>query len=331
MIKIVLVFLCSYSVAFAYIPTVESLLRHSSNSEINSNGVALTFMVKKIEAGTKNSGNGDASLLADSKAEDFYKLFFTKINNDVMKVSQTRYANNSFSEGSLQEKIYYPNFSPYTIKGDSESSEKGVFQGVLRSIIFNDGTFLVNYLKSMGISVKLNNEIINREKVEYLAAYKQYLIAINKDRTIKKTETNPLRPEDPAAREKAERIMAEPMYVDQKQVKLSREDGNMAWLISANNFEAVVSYQEREIQKVKFKSQFGEFEILCKNYWLANGTHSVPRTMLIKDFKGETFQIEITNLRHYSEKEDDLIRRLKKWDALLKGKESLDPKPPFLL
>ena len=65
----------------------------------------------------------------------------------------------------------------------------------------------------MGVPVKLNNEIINREKVEYLAAYKQYLVAINKDRTSRKTETNPLRPEDATAREKAESVMNEPMYV----------------------------------------------------------------------------------------------------------------------
>jgi hypothetical protein len=43
------------------------------------------------------------------------------------------------------------------------------------------------------------------------------------------------------------------------------------------------------------------------------------------------YQIEILNLRQFIEKESDLISRLKKWDSLLKGKESHAPKPPFLL
>lgn len=330
MIKLIFVLICLSSSAFAYVPTVESLFRHGSNPDVTANGVSLTFTVKKIEAVAKEAPKNEETLLNESKAEDFYKLFFTK-NHDVMKVAQTRYDNNTFSEASLLEKHYYPNFSPYTIKGSSEESEKGIFQGMLRSMLFNDGVFLVNYLKSLGVPVKLNGEIINRQKVEYLASYKQYLITINKDRTARKTATNPLKPDDAAQRERVDRVMNEPMYVDQKQVKLSRENGEMAWLVTAGPFEAVISYKMREIRKIKYKSQLGEFEINCKDYWLANGTHAMPRFILVKDYKGETFQVEITNLRHYLEKEVDLVNRLKKWDSLLKGKESNDPKPPFLL
>jgi hypothetical protein len=57
----------------------------------------------------------------------------------------------------------------------------------------------------------------------------------------------------------------------------------------------------------------------------------LPRYILVKDFKGESFQIELTNLRHYPEKEDDLAKRLKKWDLILKGKDSTEARPEFLL
>lgn len=331
MIKLILATLFLSSSVFAYVPTVESLFRHGSNPDVTANGVAITFVVKKIEAVAKEAPKGEESLLHESKAEDFYKMFFTKMGTEAMKVAQTRYANNTFNEASLMEKHYYPNFTAFTIKGTPEESEKGIFQGMLRSMVFNDGSFLVNYLKTLGVPVKLNSEIINRQKVEYLASYKQYLLAVNKDRTARKTEANPLKPENSSEREKVDRVMNESMYVDQKQVKLSRENAEMAWLITAGPFEAVVSDKMREIQKIKYKSQMGEFEIICKDYWLANGTHALPRYILVKDYKGETFQIEITNLRHYLEKEVDLVNRLKKWDSLLKGKESNDPKPPFLL
>ena len=317
--------------SFAYIPTVESLFRHGSNPDVTANGVSITFMVKRVEASDKNSENSDVSLLAENKKEDFYKLFFTRVNNDLMKVAQTRYANNTFSEASLMEKIYYPSFTNFTIKATPEESEKGLFHAMLRSMIFNDGEFLVSYLNALGAPVKLNNEILNRSKIELLASYKQYLVALNKDRTARKTEVNPLKPEDPTAREREEVIMAEPMYVDMNQVKLSRENDQMAWLITAGPFEAVVSYKNRDIQKIKFKSQNGELEMICKDHWLANGTHSLPRFIMIKDFKGENYHVEILNLRHYLEKEIDIINRLKKWDSLLKGKESLDPKPAFVL
>lgn len=317
--------------AWAYIPTVESLFRHGPNPDVNANGVAVTLVVKKIEPSGNAQNAGESSLLTEVKAEDFYKIFFTRINSETMRVAQSRYDNASFNEASLIGKIYIPNFTAYTIKPSVEESEKAIFHAMLRSLVFNDGAFLVNYLKSMNVPVKLNNEIINREKVEYLAAYKQYLVAISKDRNLRKTEKNPLKPDDATAREKIDLVMNSPMYVDQGQVRLSREDGDISWLITAEPFEAVVSYKEREIRKIKFKSQLGEYEIICKDYWLANGTHSMPRFMIVKDYKGESFQVEVLNLRQYLEKETDLINRLKKWDTLLKGKESHVPRPAFLL
>ncbi|MBA2404239.1 MAG: hypothetical protein H0V66_05670 [Bdellovibrionales bacterium] len=329
--KFLLTLIFVSSNAFAYIPSVESLFRHGSNPDITANGVSLTLVVKRIEVTDKVEPKNNDSLLKESKPEDHYKIFYTKIGSDVYKVAQTRYDNGTFSEGSLLGKNYYPNFSPYTIKGSPEESEKGIFQGMLISMLFNNGSFFLNYLKSIDVPVKLNSEIINRQKVTYLASYKQYLVGINKDRSTKKTELNPLKPEDPTAREKIELAMKEPMYVDQKQVKLSRENGEIAWLINAGTFEAVVSYKEREIKRIKYKSQLGDFEVIAKDYWLANGTHALPRYLLVKDYKGEMFQVEILNLRHYLEKESDLINRLKKWDSLLKGKENNEPKPPFLL
>lgn len=331
MIKMVFLFSLVSLQCFAYVPSVESLFRHGSNPDVTSNGVALTLSVKKIEAGGKASSPTNSTLLTDTKDVEFYKLYFTRVTSELMKVAQTRYTSDTFSDNSLVDKQYYSSFSAYTIKGSAEDSEKGIFFGMLKSIIFNDGTFILNYLKSLNIPVKLNNEIINRQKVEYLASYKQYLVAINKDRTARKNIQNPLKPDDAAARDKIEAVMNEPMYVDQNQVKLANDNGQLSWLISAGPFEAYISQNERRVQRIKYKSLLGEYEILCKDYWLANGTHSFPRFIMVKDFKGESFQVEVLNLKHYLEKESDLLARLKKWDGALKGKSSHDPRPPFLL
>ncbi len=313
----------------AYVPTVESLLRHGSNPDVTANGVALTLEIKKI--GASQGDSKDSGLFVDQKNEDFFKLYFTKVSSDLMKVAQARFANNSFGDSALIDRQFYSNFSAHALKAGGEEAEKGLFFGMLRSMIFNDGVFLINYLKTLNVPVKLNNEIINRQKVEYLASYKQYLIAINKDRTNKRSMPNPLKPADAALREKIEAVMNEPMYVDQKMVSLISEEGQMGWLISASGFEAIVSQKERDITRIKFKSTLGEFEIHCKEYWLANGTHRMPRSLIVKDFKGETYQVEIMNMKHYLEKEADLIGRLKKWDSILKGKNALEPRPPFLL
>lgn len=317
--------------AHAYVPTVESLFRHGSNPDVSTNGMTLTLKVKKIQAEEKTSSSvTDASLLKDQRTEDFYRIFFTR-SGESLKVSQARYNSGNFSESSLLHKIYYPNFSSYTIKSDLESAEKGIFFGLLQSLVLNNGAPLLNYLKSLGVPVRLNSEIINREKVEFLADYKRYLVLVSKDRNARKTEVNPMYPEDSASRDKAQSIMSEPMYTDLKQVKLSRDENQIAWFVNAGAFEAVVSYKLRDVQKIRFKSVAGEFEVIMKDYWLANGTHALPRFMQIKLFNGEQYLVEVTNLRHYVEKEDDLVKRLRHWDQILKGKESTEARPEFLL
>jgi hypothetical protein len=57
----------------------------------------------------------------------------------------------------------------------------------------------------------------------------------------------------------------------------------------------------------------------------------LPRFILVKTFTGEQFQVEVTNLRHYLEREEDMVKRLKNWDQILKGKESTEARPEFLL
>ena len=330
MIKYLFLFCLFSQSLLAYVPTVESLFRNSSNPDITTNGVSIALKVKKVLSPQK-SPDLNVTALEEGGEEQFYRLFFTKVNQDSFKLAQARYSDGSYSETSFLNKIYYPNFSAYTIKAGAEEAERGLFFSAMRSILFNNGSFMVNYLKAIGVPVRLNNEIINREKVELLASYKSYLYAINKDRTSKRSLANPLKPEDSATREKVESILNGPMYVDLKQVSLSKHEGEMAWLISAGNFESVISYAEREIQKIRFKSQLGEFEMQFKQFSKSNGTHNLPRYVLFKDYKGEFYQVEFSDLRHYSEKEDDLIKRLKKWDSIAKPKQEINPRPPFLL
>lgn len=313
MIKAVLGFFLLTNSAFAYVPTVESLFRNGENPDVSANGISVTFTLKK---------NGEN--------DEYYRIFFTKNNSEGLRVAQAKYKDASYSEDSLVHKYYLSSFTPYSIKPLPEQMDRGLFYNSLYSMVFNGGTYLVNYLKSAGAPVKLNSELINRQKVEYLADYKRYLVMIGKDRGAKKSEVNPLKPEDPAARDRVERVMNESMYVDTRQSALARVDGDMVWLVTAGAFEGVVSYKKRNILKLHMKTDKGDVEITAKDYWLANGTHSLPRFMMIKNSSGDVFQLEFKNLKHYLEKEEDLVKRLSRWDQILKGKDHPEVRPTFL-
>lgn len=331
MIRFLLLLTLFSAQAFAYVPTVESLFRHGSNPEVTANGVSFTMAIRKIVPGEEGLSKVITGEATEQSPNDFYRIFLTKTGPDILKIAQARYTDNKFAESSLEHKIYYSSFSPYTLKPSVEQMEKGIFFALVHSLAFNNGSHIVNYLKTLGVPVKLNEDLINREKIEYLASYKRYLVTINQNKSAKKTEVNPLRPEDAATRERVEAVMNESMYIDTKQVKLSKDDGEMAWFAEAGPFTGVFAYNSRDVLKVVLKSAAGEMEILCRDYGLLNGTHRFPRTILIRDFTGDNYQIEVTDLRHYLEKEDDIVRRLQKWDSILKGKESQRPRPAFLL
>ncbi len=316
------------STAISYVPTVESLFRHGPNPDVSVNGVSLTLVVKRILPAESSEGATPAA--TSEKAEDYYKIFLTK-GNEGLKVAQTRYGNSSFSESSLLHKIYYPNFTSYTIKPSAEEAERGLFFALLHSLTFNNGAHLVNYLKALGVPVRLNGELINRGKVEFLASYKRYLATIARDRNARKTLVNPLHPSDSLARDRAQALMAEPMYTDTRQVGLTKNDNQVSWRVAAGSFEALVSFKERDVEKIRYLAPAGEFEVICKEYWLANGSHSFPRFLLIKTYSGDQYQVEVTAMRHYVEREEDLVKRLRNWDSILKGKDSHEPRPEFLL
>jgi hypothetical protein len=140
-----------------------------------------------------------------------------------------------------------------------------------------------------------------------------------------------MRPDESSARERAEKIMDSPMYVDTNQVKLSKDNGDIAWVVNALSFEAVVSYKERDVQRIKYKSTLGDFEIILKDYWLANGTHLFPKLIIVKTIKGELYHLETLGLRYYEDSEESLQKRLTNWDKILKNKPSTDIRPGFLL
>ena len=139
MMKIILIALFSLSNALAYVPTVESLFRNGDNPEVTANGVSVTFSIKK-----------------DEEHSDFYRIFFSK-TQDGMKVAQARYKDASYAEDSLSHKYYLPLFTAYTVKPLPEQMDKGLFYNSLFSIVFNNGTYFVNYLKSAGVPLKLNS------------------------------------------------------------------------------------------------------------------------------------------------------------------------------
>lgn len=322
--KLLIALLFYTQAALAFVPTVESLFRNGSNPDITGNVAILNLKISKMDP---------SGIIQDtsSMASEHYRVYYTKFSDDIYKLNQFKFSDDSFSDNKIVHLSYYPNFNAFSFANQPNAVEKSLFYGVLNSLVLQDGSFLVSYLKSLGLPLKLNKEIINREKIQYLAQYKQYLMTINQDKEARKSLENPLRPSDPAKREKVESVMNESMYIDTHQVKLSKDSGEMSWRVSVGGFDASVSYSKRYLQKVTFKGPSGDLEFLFKDYGLVNSNHVLPKQILIRDFNGENYQIEILSLRYSNLTENGYVKKLKEWDKAVKEQNVEVLRPGFML
>lgn len=323
--KLLLGLLLCTQAAWSYVPTVESLFRNGSNPDINGNVAIVNLKITKMDP---------SGMMQEEKnnPSEYYRVYYTKLSDEVIKLNQFKYSNDSFqNEGNIVHRAYYPNFNSYSLANQPNALEKSMFYGILHSLALQNGEFLVSYLKSLGLPLKLNKEIINREKIGYLAQYKQYLMTINQDKEVRKTLENPLRPSDPEKREKIEKIMNESMYTDTHQVTLAKDVGEMSWKVSVKGFEATVSYAKRYLQKLTFKGSSGDLEFLFKDYALINATHIMPKQILIRDLNGDNYQVDILGLRYSSFTDAAYVRKLKEWDKNIKPQSVEVLRPGFML
>lgn len=322
--KLFLSLLFVTQLSWAYVPTVESLFRNGSNPDITGNVAILNFRVSKMDP---------SGMIQDTNAQNTenYQVYYAKFADDVYKLNQFKFSGNSFDEKNIVHQAYYPNYNAFSFANQPNAVDKSLFYGILNSLVIHDGAFLVSYLKSLGLPLRHNRELINREKIEYLAQYKQYLITINQDKEARKTLENPLRPADPAKKEKVDSVMKESMYVDTQQVKLAKDSGEMSWKVSVEGFDASVSYSKRYLQKITFKTEAGVLEFLFKDYGLVNASHVLPKQILVRDVNGDNYQIEIVNLRYGSITEGNYLKKLKEWDKTVREQSVEALRPGFLL
>jgi len=300
---------------FAYVPTVESLFRHGQNPDVTSGAAVVSLAISDLNS-------------SDKSKKDFIKLVFQKNSLDSYRLDQLMFENETFGDQAMKSLKRMPIVSGASLRSEPEQA---LFFSSLISILFNNGYHLVSTLKSQGIGVKFNNEIINRTKIDYLVSYKQYLVKINKDWSLKKTEPNPLKPEDADEKAKVDQVMNDSIYLNTGHVSYAKFDDLGAWKISGQDFEGYVSHEARQIRSLRLNTKGKLFDFHYRQYFRADGIHYVPRFIEFKSSTGQHLLVEILTSRLVGEGSDAIFPKLKKWEQVYKNQLELITKPAFLM
>lgn len=307
---------------FAYVPTVESLFRHGVNPEVTTNALLLAAKVTQVNPYAEKQDQVQGQPL-------WVKWVYNVTPQGKLKLTQLLYRSAAMNEASLVDKTYVGELTPQLFTDSAEKGERGLFLGMLNSMLINDGSFMVDFLRARGVNVRLNEDLINQDKRSLLQRYRAWLIRTKGGR-VAGADESPLAPANPADKEKVDRIMAQPMYEDTRHVTLTRHQGEPAWHVKTEVFEGWVGDGQREIRELLLRSGSSETDIQCRDYILFNGTHSLPRQIMVKGQQDHFWQIDIMTLKPFNETSAELVTRLKKYDQILMQKREAVERPAFL-
>lgn len=309
--------------ALAYVPTVESLFRHGNNPEVTTNAIMVSAKVAPHSLFEEK--------VPSEKPQDLWVRWIYNVTpQGRLKLTQLLYRSPSMTDASLVDKVFISELSPRSFGTTPNALERGLFVSLLNSLLINDGSFLVDFLRTKEISVRKNEELINLEKKNLLLRHRSWLQKNNGGRGAP-AEDSPMTPADPSERARVEQILAAPMYQDTKQVTLTRHQGLPAWHVKAEGFEAWVDDDKRQIQQVLMRSGPGEIELQFRDYLLLNGVHSMPRLITVKGLQDQLWQLEVIGVRTFNESPTELVNRLKRYDLVLQQKQETVVRPGFFL
>ncbi len=307
----------------AYVPSVESIFRHGNNPEVTSNALMLAAKVTAVNPFLEKNEQQQGESM-------WVKWVYNVTPQGKLKLTQLIYRSAAMTEASLIDKAFISELIPQIFVGDSpEKTERGLLLSLFNSMLINDGSFMVEFLKNRGEPVKLNAEIINQEKKLLLSRYRAWLIRTKGGRADG-SEESPMVPLNAVEKEKVESILSSPMYEQSPHISLSRYQGAPAWQIKTENFEGWVSDENRYIRQLSLKAGAYETEIQCRDHILYNGTHSLPRQILIKSQQDLYWQLDVITLKHFSETSTDLLARLRRYDQILQQNRVQIARPAFL-
>ncbi len=324
------------NLAHSYVPSVESLFRNNGNSEISSNTVVLNMKIEKLKI---DSEEAEKKSLANSSLNTFDKGFFKLLyvneeNKNNVKLLQLSYKDQEMKPTDINGMKYVDHFNKFPFAKGVESTEQGLFYSLMSTLVLNDGFMMINFLRSRGVSVRYNEEIINKDKVDVLLKYKDYLNAVNRDKDLKTTVTSPLTPENEDQRLKVRGLLKAPFFKETVSVKRVKEKNTFYWKVETDNFSAKFDNESRNLVEMELNTTWGSIAISCKDYILFDGVHEFPKYIYYKDLQGQYFKIEMVSMKQFTQTENSFQKNFSKYQDNLsenKSDEIKVLKPSFLL
>lgn len=311
-------------------PTAEGLFRNVSNKETTGNLIVVTAQIEEFAAPIKeNSLIQTTQSIPEQEVQPdgpvYVKWLISIERERIVDVIQVLYNDPQMKKVSSAGVRYFPEFKKM-MKNDS-SIERSLFYALFMMLTLNDSELVGSVMTKYAQGYIPNKELMSREKINLYYRYKEYLEKRQDDPSL----VSPLEPEDEERAKQVQEILTTPMYRDANNVKLVRFDSELAWHVDVKNMQAYFSNEMHRLKRLDYQSPLGDIRILFDDYVLFNGTHELPKTVIIKDMSQKSWKLRFTGLSHLNSSKA-FTERAKDYAEAAKGATEalLTPSIPFL-
>lgn len=321
----------------AAIPTVEGLFRNSNNADVDTDTIVIRVKVEKKAKETLIIGDENKELevtkegessnveklpteVTDKKESPIYlKLIFEQEDKKPIKLLQVVYENSQMTKEAIIKADLFKNLNELTLK--DQNSERVLIYSLLTMFGLNTSEIVSSLLKKHNVDYRSNKEMLDPEKHELMRKYKGYLEAVKKDDAIKDSLNSPLESEDEVEKEKLKEIMKRRMYLASNQVRLIRESGKFYWRVKLENLEARFSNVEQNLLNIMLNTPNGQIQSTVSDYVLLDGSHELPKNIIIKDIIDNTFHFQILSFSSFNSKNKTINQRYQEYLEMLQKSE----------
>jgi Txe/YoeB family toxin of Txe-Axe toxin-antitoxin module len=313
-------------------PTVEGLFRNGHNAELSGEWVVLRGLLKlKSEENVPISQ--DDLLVANPLigSNEVYVKIIYEVRNESVKILQALYSQGDMRDSSMINVRLKKQINDLVI---SDNIERALFISLLSSLALNRSNEMATFLKLYEPKFQSNIELVSQEKKKLYSKYKEYLLIVNEDKTLKETMINPLKPEAEEEKTKVGEVMKLPFYETTEYVKLKREGKRFIWEVGLDNTLAVFDNQSHRFQKMEFRHRDNQYKISASDYVLFNGVHEMPKFLNISINGDKKYVFRTLTVRHLMAQNRTLVKwhqkYLKKLASSTSKKDALKL-PPILI
>jgi hypothetical protein len=289
--KIILTFiiiLSNFEYSFSSNIPLESLLKNSNNQPIQKNTAILNIEVNVKNLSEINEDNVEDNKIylksiihqSESKNIDIYNFIYSKSSMNPQDIIYFyKLPNlNIITENKINDNSKY--------KTNNHPPMKNLFYSSLTSFCFNRSNEYKNYFKQFSSEFISNEDAINKDLMDLLNKYKNYLDLIKNNPELKNKVTSPISSKTQEEQNLINELLNQRFYINFNKANLVKTKNEFRWEYKIDKFTLNFDTNKHQLKSILFENNSNEsplnFLFEFKEYTNYNGAYQMPKIITSK-------------------------------------------------